>query len=116
MVSWITTSGKFPQAAHKNRQAAQQPMQTKNKECTPINALAMLPTIRLSSSIACQASSVLGWRDNIVYLENHLHHLRSKQDLLLLANQCLKDILLFHVIRTNVIAVYTAVGIALLQR
>ena len=61
-------------------------------------------------------SSVLGWRDHVVDLENHLHHLRGKQDLLLLANQSLKDILLLHVIHANIIAVYAAVGVALLER
>jgi hypothetical protein len=35
-------------------------------------------------------SSVLGWRDHVIDLEDHLHHLSGKQDLLLLANQGLK--------------------------
>ena len=61
-------------------------------------------------------SSVLGWRDHVIDLEDHLHHLCGKQDLLLLANQSLKDILLLHVVRANIIAVYAAVGVALLER
>lgn len=61
-------------------------------------------------------SSVLRWWDHIVYLEDHLHHLRGKQYLLLLANQSFKDVLLLHVVRANVVAVYATVGITLLQR
>jgi len=35
---------------------------------------------------------------------------------LLLANQGLEDVLFFHVVGANIIAVYAAVGVALLQR
>jgi hypothetical protein len=61
-----------------------------------------------------QAPSVLGGRDNVVNLEDHLHHLCGKQDLLLLANKSLKDILFLHIIGTNVVAVYATVGIVVL--
>jgi hypothetical protein len=61
-----------------------------------------------------QASSVFRRRDNIINLEDHFHHLCGKQDLLLLANKSLKDILFPHIIGTNVVAVYAAVGILVL--
>lgn len=90
----------------------------KNKHHEGVSTSEMLPTDRLSPSTTApsQVSSVLGRRDHIIDLEDHLHHLRGKQDLLLLANQSLKDVLLLHVVGANVIAVYAAVGVALLQR
>lgn len=93
--------------------------QIKNRHHEGVSTSVMLPTDRLLPSklpLLRLPSSVLGRWDHIVNLEDHLHHLRGKQDLLLLANQSFKDVLLLHVVGANIIAVYAAEGVALLQR
>lgn len=39
----------------------------------------------------------LSWVPDVVDLQDHLDHLCGQLNLLLLANQCLNDMLLFHV-------------------
>ena len=67
-------------------------------------------------ALVCSAASViLGGLDDVVHFQDHFAHLRCQKHLLLLAAECLEDVLLFHVIGAHIVAVYAQVGVALLE-
>ena len=60
-----------------------------------------------------QTSVICGGADDIIDLEDHFADLRGQEELLLLAYECLKDVLLAHVIGADIIAVNAQVGVLL---
>ena len=60
-------------------------------------------------------SVILGGLDDVVHFQDHFAYLRCQEHLLLLAAECLENVLLFHVIGAHIVAVYAQVGIALLE-
>lgn len=57
---------------------------------------------------------ISGGGDHIINLEDHLHHLRCQQQLLLLANEGLKHLLLAHVVGSRIQAVHAKIRVSFL--
>lgn len=68
---------------------------------------------RLKLQQMTSGSVILTGLDDIIYFEDHLAYLRSQEQLLLFAAQCLEDILCPHVICAHIIAVNAKVWVAL---
>ena len=60
-------------------------------------------------------SVILGGLNYVVHFQDHFAHLRRQEHLLLLAAECLENVLLFHVVGAHIVAVYAQMGVALLE-
>eukprot|EP00976_Prorocentrum_cordatum_P114070 1195797-Prorocentrum_minimum.AAC.13 len=85
------------------------------RQAAVLSSLSSPPAVARGSCRARRLGVGVG-RDDVVYLEDHLHHLRGEEQLLLLAYQRLKHLLLHHVVGAVVVAVDPQVGVLLLCR